>query len=53
MEKNIDKTINQKNINATGTHEDGCGWAPDGTFCGECSSATCVGCPGWEKKAGK
>lgn len=28
-----------------GVHEGGCGWAPDGTFCGECCKITCVGCP--------
>ena len=27
-----------------GYHEGGCGTAPDGTFCGECSKASCNGC---------
>lgn len=27
-----------------GTHIDAIGWAPDGTFCGECCSTTCEGC---------
>lgn len=33
-----------------GTHEDGCGWTPNGTFCGECSESTCVGCPNVSKE---
>ena len=27
-----------------GIHEDGVGWNPRGTFCGECSNITCEGC---------
>lgn len=27
-----------------GHHSDGCGWNPAGTFCGECSYDSCVGC---------
>lgn len=27
-----------------GRHSSGTGWAPDGSFCGECSNTTCVGC---------
>ncbi|SDF77903.1 hypothetical protein [Sporomusa acidovorans] len=27
-----------------GAHEGGCGWNPQGVFCGECSSSTCKGC---------
>lgn len=26
-------------------HDEGLGWSPDGNFCGECSSTTCVACP--------
>ncbi len=40
-----------------GRHEEGCGWNPEGAFCGECSSDTCEGCPSaytktmpWEHK---
>lgn len=28
-----------------GYHEAGCGWQPNGAFCGECSKMSCVGCP--------
>ena len=28
-----------------GIHGGGVGWHPDGTFCGECSRSSCVGCP--------
>lgn len=27
-----------------GIHEGGCGWNPQGVFCGECSSLTCKDC---------
>jgi hypothetical protein len=27
-----------------GIHDEGLGWAPDGTFCGECTHATCEEC---------
>lgn len=27
-----------------GVHDEGLGWAPDGTYCGECSKVTCEGC---------
>lgn len=30
-----------------GVHEDGCGWAPNGDFCGECSNETCENCSVW------
>lgn len=30
-----------------GAHEDGCGWAPNGDFCGECSNASCENCSVW------
>lgn len=30
-----------------GEHEGGCGWHPDGTPCGECSSLTCGTCPAY------
>ena len=36
--------------NSEGCHEDGLGWAPDGTFCGECSNVTCKGCSQADKK---
>lgn len=28
-----------------GRHGEGVGWAPDGSFCGECGNITCKGCP--------
>lgn len=31
-----------------GYHEGGCGWDPDGHFCGECSDASCADCPAWK-----
>jgi hypothetical protein len=31
-----------------GVHTDGVGYAPDGTFCGECTSETCEGC--WDEE---
>ena len=30
-----------------GAHEDGCGWAPNGDFCGECSNESCENCSVW------
>ncbi len=34
---------------AGGYHEGGCGWDPNGNFCGECSEADCAGCPAWRR----
>ena len=31
-----------------GIHTDGVGYAPDGTFCGECTNDTCDGC--WDRE---
>ena len=31
-----------------GVHEDGCGWAPNGDFCGECSNESCENCSVWK-----
>ena len=33
-----------------GIHTDGVGYVPDGTFCGECTRQSCVGCPAWNKE---
>lgn len=33
-----------------GVHIDGVGYAPDGTFCGECTRGSCKGCPAWNKE---
>jgi hypothetical protein len=33
-----------------GVHTDGVGYAPDGTFCGECNKSTCENCPVWVKE---
>ena len=33
-----------------GVHSDGVGWAPDGTFCGECNKGDCAVCPAWNKE---
>lgn len=30
-----------------GYHEGGCGWDPNGHFCGECSESTCANCGAW------
>lgn len=38
-------------IDTKGTHEDGCGWDPNGNFCGECGSGTCEDCPIWDRNA--
>jgi len=32
-----------------GVHDSGCGWAPDGTSCGECSHISCKICGVWNK----
>lgn len=32
-----------------GIHSEGCGWAPNGQFCGECCNITCKGCPVLER----
>lgn len=32
---------------AGGYHEGGCGWDPNGNFCGECSDSDCGQCPAW------
>lgn len=34
-----------------GYHEGGCGWDPNGHFCGECSDASCANCPVWRRPA--
>ena len=33
-----------------GIHTDGLGYAPDGTFCGECTRQSCVGCGPWNER---
>ena len=33
-----------------GIHTDGIGYAPDGTFCGECTRQSCIGCPALNKE---
>ena len=33
-----------------GIHTDGVGYAPDGTFCGECTRQSCVGCGPWNER---
>lgn len=33
-----------------GVHTDGVGYAPDGTFCGECIRQSCVGCGPWNER---
>ena len=35
-----------------GIHDSGCGWAPDGSNCGECSNISCKACEIWEKIKG-
>lgn len=32
---------------AGGYHDAGCGWDPNGNFCGECSCGDCGQCPIW------
>lgn len=34
---------------AGGYHEGGCGWDPNGKFCGECSCGDCGQCPVWAR----
>lgn len=34
---------------AGGYHEDGCGWDPNGHFCGECSCGDCGQCRIWAR----
>lgn len=34
---------------AGGYHEGGCGWDPNGHFCGECSNGDCGQCPIWTR----
>ena len=34
---------------AGGHHEGGCGWDPNGKFCGECSCGDCGQCPVWAR----
>lgn len=33
-----------------GVHSDGVGYAPDGTFCGECTRESCIGCGPWNEQ---
>lgn len=33
-----------------GYHEGGCGFDPDGDFCGECGSTSCATCEVWHRK---
>lgn len=33
-----------------GHHDSGCGWAPDGSYCGACSHQSCRDCPIWQHK---
>nr|DAG62541.1 MAG TPA: hypothetical protein [Caudoviricetes sp.] len=35
-----------------GVHDSGCGWAPDGTNCGECSHMSCKICGVWNMRKG-
>lgn len=38
-------------IDEIGGHHDGCfGYAPDGTYCGECQKVSCVDCKVWKSK---
>ena len=36
-----------------GYHECGIGWSPKGTWCGECTSASCKYCPNVIKEKGE
>ena len=36
-----------------GYHSDGCGWNPEGKFCGECSSMSCLDCGVWDYECRK
>lgn len=33
-----------------GHHDSGCGWMPDGTWCGECTQSSCRDCGVWQYK---
>ena len=33
-----------------GHHDSGCGWAPDGSYCGICSHQSCRECSLWKHK---
>ena len=33
-----------------GHHDSGCGWAPDGTYCGECAQSSCRDCGIWKNR---
>ena len=35
-----------------GIHDSGCGWAPDGSNCGECSNISCKVCGVYERIKG-
>lgn len=35
-----------------GVHDSGCGWAPNGSNCGECSNISCKICGVWNKMKG-
>lgn len=37
---------------AGGVHDSGCGWAPDGSNCGECSNISCKFCGVWKGTMG-
>lgn len=34
--------------NVGGYHDSAMGWAPDGRFCGECTTQSCEDCKVWE-----
>jgi hypothetical protein len=43
--------IHREYINsAGGVWEGGCGMAPDGSLCGECSTFNCDKCGGWKRR---
>lgn len=47
IEIDVDKEITDEGVfidEVGGCHEGGCGWNPNGVFCGECSNSTCKGC---------
>lgn len=33
-----------------GYHEGGCGYGPDGIFCGECGESTCGNCTVYQRR---
>lgn len=33
-----------------GHHDSGCGWAPDGIYCGECAQSSCRDCGIWKNR---